>query len=102
MTAQPDSRPRPASGGTGLMLIISAATMITVALEAGFIAIASWALLPVIVLVIVALGGLVVGAVRRVIEDGAVAGPRRAARPEHEAVPDAAVRHAPSIPVLGH
>jgi predicted permease len=102
MTSQPASRPRPASGGTGLLVTISAATIVTVALEAGFVAIASWALLPAIVLVIVVMAALVVRAVVRVIDDGAVADARPAARPEREAVEEPTLRRAPSIPALGH
>jgi hypothetical protein len=102
MTTQPASRPRPASGGTGLLLTISAATIITVALEAGFIAVASWALLPAILLAILAMAGLVVHAVSRVIDDGAVADPHPMTRPQRVAAEHAGVRRAPSVPVLGH
>jgi hypothetical protein len=101
MTSQPPSPTRPASGGTGLLLIISAATVVTVALEAGFIAIASWALLPLMLLVILLITGGVIRAVGRIIDDGAVASPRMPARPDREEAIDAGARPLTSRPALG-
>jgi hypothetical protein len=102
MTEQPNTSTRPASGGTGLMLTISAATIITVALEAGFIAAASWLLLPGILLVIILMAALVVRAVARVLEDGAVATPKLRPRPVREAPAQPEARRAPARPALGH
>jgi uncharacterized membrane protein len=55
-------------GGTGLMLIVSAATVVTIILEALFVAWGSWTLLPAMVLFILVLAGTVVGAVAHLID----------------------------------
>jgi len=59
---------RTGMGGTALLLIVSFATILTVAAEAAFISRASWALLPVIVLGIVVVAAVVVGAIGRLID----------------------------------
>lgn len=101
MTDPSNTSTRATTGGTGLMLTISAATILTVALEAGFIAAASWLLLPGILLVIILMAALVVRAVGRVLEDGAVASPKLPARPVRGAPATADARRAPARPVLG-
>jgi hypothetical protein len=68
ITETPHTEPRSAVGGTALLLVISFATILTVAAEAAFMTRASWALLPVIVLAIVAVAGAVVAAVGRLID----------------------------------
>jgi hypothetical protein len=102
MPSRTPSQAPSASGGTGLLLTISAATIVTVALEAGFIAIGSWALLPAMILVILLITGVVIGAVGRVLKDGAVAAPRVPARPAREAATDGEPRPVASRPALGH
>jgi hypothetical protein len=98
-TSQIEREPR--SGGTALLLIISAATIVTVAAEAAFIHWASWALLPLIVLGIVGVAAGVVAAVGRLVDDGEIAAPARsAATPETD--PRAAEPSAVRLPALGH
>lgn len=67
ITETPHTEPRSSFGGTALLLVISFATILTVAAEAAFMTLASWALLPVIVLLIVVVAGAVVAAVGRLI-----------------------------------
>ena len=102
MTSQPAPRTPPASGGTGLIITISAATIITVALEAGFVAAASWLLLPFMLLVIVFMTGVVLVAVGRVLEGGTVASPKRPPRPARAPVGEPETPRVSSRPVLGH
>ena len=67
-TDTPQDERRTGMGGTALLLIVSFATIITVAAEAAFISRASWALLPIIVLGIVVVAAVVVGAISRLID----------------------------------
>lgn len=101
ITETPQSEREPRSGGTALLVIISTATILTVAAEAAFIHWATWALLPVIVLAIVGVAGGVVAAVGRLVDDGEIAASARseAARKteSREVAPAAAHR-----PLLGH
>src|SRR3954471_24155867 len=101
ITEPPQSEREPRSGGTALLLIISAATIVTVAAEAAFIHWATWALLAVVLLGIVVLASAVVAAVGRLVDDGEIAGPARfPVEREHqprEAAPAPARR-----PALGH
>ncbi len=84
-TLSADGPPR---GGTGLLLIVSGATIFTVAAEAAFMHWASWALLPVIVATILLVAAVVVAAVGRLVDDGELAAsPIRAAAPETEPAP---------------
>jgi len=62
------------AGGTGLLLVVSIATVLVVAAEGFFIAFASWWMLPLIVLGVVLMAGLVIGAVIRTIDDGTLSG----------------------------
>jgi hypothetical protein len=73
MITQTSEEERRATGGTALLLVISIATIATVAAEAAFIYRASWTLLPVIVLAIIVVAAGVVGAVGRLI-DGETSG----------------------------
>jgi hypothetical protein len=68
ITETPHHERRANVGGTALLLIVSFATILTVAAEAAFMTLASWALLPVIVLAIVLVAGAVVGTVSRLID----------------------------------
>jgi hypothetical protein len=71
MTPEPiTQRHRIAFGGTGFFLVVSIATIVTVALEAAFISIGSWALLPAIMLVLILMALGVVGAAVRLAGDG--------------------------------
>jgi hypothetical protein len=70
ITDTPQDERRAGIGGTALLLIVSFATIITVAAEAAFMSRASWALLPVIVLAIVIVAAAVVGTVSRLIDSG--------------------------------
>jgi hypothetical protein len=67
ITETPQDERRAATGGTALLLIVSFATILTVAAEGLFISRASWALLPVIVASIIVVAAVVVGAVSRLI-----------------------------------
>jgi fatty acid desaturase len=69
------------TGGTGLMLVVSFATILIVAGEAAFIAFASWWLLPLILLAVIAMAIVVIGAVIRTIDDGSLGG---AAKPREQ------------------
>ena len=101
ITETPQIEREPRSGGTALLLIISAATIVTVAAEAAFIHWATWALLPLIVLAIVGVAAGVVAAVGRLVDDGEIARPARsAATPETE--PRMAQPSAVRRPALGH
>ena len=99
MTAQPSPRRRTAIGGDGLLLVVSLATVATVALECAFIAVASWALLPAIVALLVLMAVGVVRTVGRLIDGGEVAAPR-VPEPAATAQP-APVRPATTRPALG-
>ena len=81
MTPQPTRRRRIAIGGTGFLIIVAFATIVTVAAEAAFISAASWALLPVILAFVIVMAIGVVAAAARLVEDGEVAS---AALPEPE------------------
>src|SRR3954467_11306033 len=70
------------AGGTGLLLVVSIATILVVAVEGVFIAFASWWMLPLMMLGIVLMAGLVIGAVIRTIDDGPLAGGRPKPREE--------------------
>jgi hypothetical protein len=101
MTSDTPQTRRPASGGTALLLIVSFATIITVAAEAAFVRWGTWALLPVMLLAIVVIAAVVVTAVGRLIDDGEIVAAPRAAEAvdaEPEATPVPAMRH---LPVLG-
>ena len=66
----PTSQPRRTSlGGTGLFLIVSGATIVTVALISAFTTLESWVLLPAIMLVLLLMAGTVVGAIGRLLGD---------------------------------
>ncbi len=62
------------AGGTGLLFVVSIATIIAVIAESVFIAFASWWMLPLMMLGIVVMAGLVIGAVIRTIGDGTLGG----------------------------
>jgi hypothetical protein len=100
-TETPQPATRPASGGTALLVTISAATILTVSAEAAFIHWAAWALLPLIALAIVLVAAGVVAAVGRLIDDGEIATPSRAATPAEQPAPAPAPQRA-TRPVLGH
>jgi hypothetical protein len=68
----PTDQSRTGFGGTALLLVVSFATIVTVAAEAAFMHWATWAILPVIVLAIVAIAAGVVAAVGRLIDEGDV------------------------------
>jgi len=72
MTTQPISQAD--EGGTGLLLVVSIATILVVVAEGFFIAFASWWMLPLLILGIVLMVGLVIGAVMRTIDDGTLSG----------------------------
>lgn len=71
MTPHPIPTPprRRAFGGTGFFLVVSIATIVTVALESAFISAATWALLPAIVLTLIVAAFCVIAAVGRLLED---------------------------------
>ena len=73
MTQQPAQPRRIPLGGTGFFLIVSLATIVTVSLEAAFVAVASWALLPLIMAVLVLMAIGVVTAAVRLASDGEIA-----------------------------
>ncbi len=77
MSANPNSRED--AGGTGLLLVVSFATILVVATEGVFIAYATWWALPLLLLGVIIMAGVVIGAVIRTIDDGSLAGgsPRR-------------------------
>jgi fatty acid desaturase len=89
------------AGGTGLLLVVSIATVLVVIAEGVFIAFASWWMLPLMMLGIILMAGLVIGAVIRTIDDGSLAGGR--AKPREVAEPAAAeaARPLPRV-VTGH
>jgi hypothetical protein len=62
-----DPIPEEPAGGTGLLLVISFATILVVAAEAAFIALASWALLPVILATVIVMAIVVIAAVMHTI-----------------------------------
>jgi hypothetical protein len=95
---------RPASGGNALLVIVSTATIVTIAAEAAFIHWASWALLPVIMLAIILIAGAVVATVARLIDDGELAAPSRPAPApaEPQAHQPATVPATAPRAVLGH
>src|SRR5262245_56315112 len=83
-------RPNPSeAGGTGLLLVVSFATMFVVSAECAFIALASWWLLPVIVLTVILIALVVIAAVVRTIDNGGLAGAPREREPEPEPEPSA-------------
>jgi hypothetical protein len=59
--------------GTGFLLIISIATIVTTALITGFIAVGTWALLPLMMLVLIFMALVVVAAAVRLAGDGEIA-----------------------------
>lgn len=73
MTPQPTHRRQIAIGGTGFFLVVSIATIVTVALEAVFISVATWALLPLILLMLILMAIGVVAFALRLAEDGEIA-----------------------------
>jgi hypothetical protein len=91
------------AGGTGLLLVVSIATVLVVAVEGVFIAFASWWMLPLMMLGIVLMAGLVIGAVIRTIDDGSLAGGRPKPRETPEPAPAeaAAARPVPRV-ATGH
>lgn len=96
----PQSEREPRSGGTALLVIIAAATILTVTAEAAFIHWASWALLPLIVLAIVGVAAGVVAAVGRLVDDGEIIAP---SRPEAAREPQSTELAVPARrPALGH
>jgi hypothetical protein len=72
MSTETPTESRTGLGGTALLLVVSFATVVTVTAEAAFMHWATWALLPVIVLAIVAIAAGVVAAVGRLIDEGDV------------------------------
>jgi hypothetical protein len=72
------------AGGTGLLLVVSIATVLVVIAEGAFIAFADWWMLPLMMLGIVLMVGIVIGAVLRTIDDGSIAGGRPKPREEVE------------------
>jgi len=72
MTTEPISQAD--EGGTGLLLVVSIATILVVVAESFFIAFSSWWMLPLLILGIVLMVGLVIGAVMRTIDDGTLSG----------------------------
>jgi hypothetical protein len=89
------------TGGTGLMFVVSFATIFIVAGEAAFIAFASWWLLPLILLAVIAMAIVVIGAVIRTIDDGSLVG---ASKPREQDEWEPAVEPSRSLPrvVPGH
>jgi len=96
------NQPRPEeTGGTGLLLVVSFATILIVAGEAAFIAFASWWLLPLVLLAVIAMAIVVIGAVIRTIDDGNLMG---AAKPREQNEREPAAEPARSLPraIPGH
>ncbi len=88
-------------GGTGLLFVVSFATILIVAGEAAFIAFASWWLLPLVLLAVIAMAIVVIGAVIRTIDDGSLVG---ASKPRVQDEREPAVQPSRSQPrvVPGH
>lgn len=84
-----------ATGGTGLLLVISFATILVVAAECAFIALASWWMLPLILLTVIVMALVVIGAVIRTIDDGSLVG---ASKPRERAEPQTAGEPARPLP----
>jgi hypothetical protein len=104
-TKTPESE-RSTAGGTGLLLLVSFATILTVAAESAFIHWASWTLLVGVLALIVVFAILITGAVGRLIDDGEIlpharTSPPRTAEPQREPAP-VATRPAGGRPALGH
>jgi fatty acid desaturase len=97
----PESTSQNDAGGTGLLLVVSIATVLVVIAEGVFIAFASWWMLPLMMLGIVLMAGLVIGAVIRTIDDGSLAGGRAKPREDVEPAPAEAARPLPRV-AIGH
>src|SRR3954464_2255541 len=69
-------------GGTGLLLVVSIATILVVAVEGVFIAFASWWMLPLMMLGVVLMAGPVSGAATPTLDEGTLAGGRPKPREE--------------------
>src|SRR3954453_20737331 len=98
-TGTPEPEP---PGGTALLLIVSLATIVTVAGEAVFIRSATWTLLPLAVLGIICIAAVVVSAVGRLIDDGEISASARRTTEPVEAQPAPSDDVARARPVLGH
>ena len=95
MTSQTTTpRRRVSIGGTGFLLIVAFATIVTVAAEAAFVSAATWALLPVIMAFVIVMAVGVVSAAARLVEHGEVAS---AALPDVEPEPEPQRTPAPVV-----
>jgi hypothetical protein len=104
MTTEPTtSAPRRSFGGTGLLLLVSFATIFTVTFESLFIHWASWALLAAVVAQIIIAAVVIVAAVGRLIDDGEIAAAPAPRQTAEAAQAPAPARTAPAPrAVLGH
>ena len=95
------STSREDAGGTGLLVVVSFATIFIVALEAVFITYATWWMLPLMLLAVILMAIVVIGAVMRTIGDDSptpVPKPRENVEPQPAAAP---ARPLPRV-VAGH
>lgn len=88
------------AGGTGLLLLISTATIVTVAAEAAFVHWASWGLLAAVIGLIIAFAATIAAAIGRLIDDGEIAAPPRVEVPRAAETREPVA--APSRPALTH